>query len=501
LISAPASELDPPEAIALDVELCERARLARDPRFDGRFFIGVRTTGIYCRPVCPVRPPKPENVRFFPSAAAASDAGFRPCLRCRPESSPGTSAWLGTVATVSRALRLIDAGALDESGVEALATRLGIGARHLDRLFSRHVGASPQKVAQTRRLALAKKLLDETALPITEIAHASGFGSVRRFNETFSASYGRPPSALRKSRASPRAGEQIRLRLAFRPPLDWKSSCDFLAQRSIAGVEQVTDGVYRRAIEVDGRLGWFAISALAGTNQLELGLAFPDLPGALVKIVTRVRRMFDLDADPLTIEGHLEQDAALSKRLRGARGLRVTGAFDGFELAVRAVLGQAVSVKAARTLASRVAARFGRPLSSGADDQVWQAFPAPETLVTAKLEELGVTRARSHTIRTLARQVAEGTLDLETPRDLDGFVAELSQLDGIAAWTAHYVALRALGEPDAFPSSDLGLLGGAERCLGARRRFTAATLEQRAEAWRPWRGYAALHLWRAYAER
>ena len=490
-----------PDAPLLDVELCERARQARDPRFDGRFFIGVRTTGVYCRPVCPVKQPKAQNVRFYPSAAAAADAGFRPCLRCRPESSPGTSAWLGTAATVSRALRLINDGALDASGVEELAARLGIGGRHLGRLFLRHLGASPLQVAQTRRLHLAKKLLDETSLPITEIAYASGFGSVRRFNETLLETYGRPPSALRKSRAVGGAGEEIRLRLAYRPPFDWSSARNFLAARAISGVEHVEDESYRRAVEVDGRLGWIEVTSLAGTHYLELSLKFPDLPAALVRITTRVRRMFDLDADPLTIERHLARDRALSARLRRTPGLRVPGAFDGFELLVRAIVGQRVSVKAARTLLGRVVERYGRRLPGNRDERIWVAFPTPESLANAKLEEQGLTRARSATLRALARSACDGTLDLETPRDLGGFVRELGRFDGVGDWTAHYVALRALGEPDAFPASDLGLLAGASSCLSAGRKFTPASLERRAETWRPWRAYAAMHLWSAYAEK
>ena len=498
--SARAGQSTPALAGAgLDPAACERARQTRDPRFDGRFFIAVRTTGIYCRPVCPVRPPKSENVRFFPSAAAASEAGYRPCLRCRPESAPGTSAWSGTAATVARALRLIQGGALDEGSVEGLAERLGIGARHLGRLFLAHVGATPGQVAQTRRLQLAKKLLDETDLPIGEIALAAGFGSVRRFNEVLLATYGRPPQALRKDRPEAPAGGELRLRLSFRTPFDWGALRDWLALRAMPGVERVAGDTFERTIALDGRAGWLAVRPLADGRHLELAVRFPEVAPALVRITARVRRLFDLDADSHTIERDLARDPALAPSVRARPGLRVPGAFDGFELAVRAILGQGVSVAGARTFAGRLVARYGGTLEGAPDAELARTFPGPEALAKAELEALGVLPARAAAIRELARCVSAKALDLETPRDLGAFVAEISRLDGIAAWTAHYVALRALGDPDAFPASDLGLLGGARELLGAgAERLTAAGLERRAEAWRPWRGYAAMHLWLAY---
>lgn len=501
----------PEIAPALDPVVCERARQARDPRFDGRFFVGVRTTGIYCRPICPVRLPRAENVRFFASAAAAAEAGFRPCLRCRPESSPGTSAWAGTASTVARALRLIHDGALDASGVDALAARLGIGARHLDRLFRRHLGATPVRVAQTRRLHLAKTLLDETRLPLVEIAHAAGFGSVRRFNEAVRASFGRSPGALRAAvsarsdaRVSGGAGRAgaLRVRLAYRPPLDREALLDFFAARAIPGVEAVAGGTYRRALAVDGQAGTIAISPVPGAHALELVLDFGDLATVLVRVIGRVRAAFDLDADPLAIEAVLARDPALAPRLRARPGLRVPGAFDGFECAVRAVLGQQVSVAGARTLAGRLAARFGRALPAATDTGPCRLFPTPDALAGADIAAIGLPAARAETIRRLAQEVSEGRLDLETPRDLDAVVEALRRVPGIGDWTAQYVALRALREPDAFPASDLGLRAGAALCFGdATRRPGAAELERRAERWRPWRAYAAQHLWTAWAER
>lgn len=500
VVLAPRFEDEP--ALVLDRELCERARQTRDARFDGRFFIGVVTTGIYCRPICPVRPPKPENVRFYASAAAAAEAGLRPCLRCRPESSPGTSAWIGTAATVSRALRLIHDGALDEDGVDALASRLGIGARHLDRLFLRHLGASPLRVAQTRRVHLAKKLLDETRLPITEVAQAAGFGSVRRFHESIRATYGRTPTVLRGTAGPAAAGAPIRLRLGYRPPFDWAALLRFFALRAIPGVEQVDGDTYRRCLSVAGQLGRIAVRPARDGHQLELSVLFPDAASVLLRLIARVRRAFDLDADPLAIAQQLARDTALASCVRARPGLRVPGAFDGFEIAVRAVLGQQVSVKGARTLASRIASRFGRRLPGDHDTDVCLAFPTPESLCDADVERIGLPGARAETIRRLACAVRAGTLDLDTPREPGAFLEEMCRIPGIGAWTAQYVALRALGDPDAFPASDLGLRAAAGLCFGdSVTRPSALALERRAEAWRPWRGYAAQHLWSLWSER
>jgi AraC family transcriptional regulator of adaptative response / DNA-3-methyladenine glycosylase II len=488
------------EEPGLDGEICERARQARDPRFDGRFFIGVLTTGVYCRPICPVRPPKAVNVRFFPSAAAAAGAGFRPCLRCRPESSPGTAAWHGTGASVARALRLIDEGALDHASVEDLAARIGMGARHLSRLFLRHVGATPIRVAQTRRLHLAKKLLDETDLPVTQIAYAAGFSSVRRFNEVVGATYQRSPTAIRKKATRSDARANLRLELAYRPPLAWQHLRDFLAARALAGVEDVSGDVYQRTIDVAGRLGRIAVRPILETHRLELIVDFPDV-STIPLIVSRVRRLFDLDADPLTIEQDLAADAALAHRIQLVPGLRVPGSWDGFEVAVRGILGQAVSVPAARTLTGRLAHRFGERLANSSDEREAFAFPTPKALLDGDWSGLGVTEARALAIRALARKILEGQIDFDTSHDLESFSSRLREIPGIGPWTAEYIALRAGGYPDAFPAGDLGLLRGASRCLSRNAAvFTQATLTRRAERWRPWRGYAAMHLWTAYAE-
>jgi len=484
----------------LDRTACERAMLARDARFDGRFFVGVMTTGIYCRPVCPVRQPKLENVRFFGSAAAASEAGLRPCLRCRPEAAPGTPAWLGTSATVDRALKLIAGGALDRGSVATLAGRLGVGSRHLGRLFRRHVGASPLSVAQTRRLHLSKTLLDETDLSMTEVSLASGFGSVRRFNTAFRSSYGRTPSELRhaaRGNLSAAVGNRLALRLPYRPPFDWTSLVTFLAARAIPGVEQVSPGAYRRTFSLGDRSGVLGVTPVCDRHQLELSIDLPD-PGALVDCVDRVRRIFDLDSVPDEIAAHLRCDPAIASRVDNWPGLRLPGAWDGFEVAVRAILGQQVSVKGATTLAGRVARRFGRPRTSRSDPGLELLFPEPATLATADLSGIGLPRARARAINELARAVCEGRVRFDPAISLDRFVGEMTALPGIGAWTAHYVAMRALGEPDAFPSSDLGLL---KAMSPPGRKIRSGELERRSERWRPWRAYAALYLWKGHADR
>src|SRR5438105_4947276 len=366
----------------MDLRAYERARLARDPRFDGRFFIGVTTTGIYCRPICPAPSPKSQNVRYFPSAAAAAEAGFRPCLRCRPESSPGTPAWLGTSATVSRALRLISESAIEDGGVDALAARLGIGARHLRRLFLQHLGATPSAVAHTRRLHFAKKLIDETNLPMNQIAVASGFGSVRRFNAGIRKVYRRTPSQIRRfaRRKAIQPEHQYFFRLRFRPPYDWNGILEFLAARATPGVEVVEAGSYRRSISVNGFSGYVEVSLDESNDALAARIQFGD-PRSLFFIVERIRRMFDLNADWQVIAARLGSDPVLLERLEADPGLRVPGCWNGFELAIRAILGQQVTVKGATTLAGRMVRAFGREFHSASG--LTHLFPLPEVLADA----------------------------------------------------------------------------------------------------------------------
>ncbi|MBX3227498.1 MAG: DNA-3-methyladenine glycosylase 2 family protein [Labilithrix sp.] len=478
----------------LDAGRCYRALLARDARFDGRFFVAVRTTGIYCRPICPARTPKRENVTFFASAAAAQEAGYRPCLRCRPESSPQLAAWRGTSSTVSRAMMLIAEGALDgaENGVESLAQRLGIGGCQLRRLFQEHVGTSPIAVAQTRRLLFAKKLVHETSMPMAEIAHAAGYGSLRRFNDAFHQLYGRPPSALRGRRAPASA---LTLSLSYVPPYDWDEMQRFFAARAIPGVEVVTPRVYTRTIEEGGACGTIAVAPSPKKDALAVTICFPAV-AALPAIIARVRRMFDLDADVRVIHAALSKDPLLRPLVAARPGLRVPGGWDPFEVAVRAILGQQVSVVAARGLAGRLVARYGRSLEGASAGGLTHLFPRPEALARAGAETLGMPRARVAALAACARAVAADPGLLSPARSLDDAGADLRALPGVGEWTAQYVALRALRDPDAFPASDLGLLRGAATS-GARP--TPAALLARAEAWRPWRAYAAQHLWCADA--
>jgi AraC family transcriptional regulator of adaptative response / DNA-3-methyladenine glycosylase II len=476
------------------VSAYERARLSRDARFDGRFFVAVSSTGIYCRPVCPALQPKSRNIRFYDSAAAAEEAGYRPCLRCRPETAPGTPPWQGTSTTVQRALRMIHSGALDEGSLEDLSDKLGVTPRHLHRLFRQHLGASPVAVAQTRRLHRAKRLLDETELSMTQVALCAGYGSVRRFNAAFQERYSRAPRSLRKEtgtkRTEPAAGYHFRLR--YRPPYDWDAIIGFLTARAIPGVEQVTPLSYRRSIAVNGKAGWFEVTPSKVKHALELRIHFPD-PAALYRIIERTRALFDLDAVPQEIERHLGRDKFLQKWLAAFPGLRVPGCWDGFELAVRAVLGQQVSVVGATTLSGRLVEKYGELANLG-DDAPPFLFPPPEKLVRARLTGVGLTMARARTVRALAKAVAAGKLQLDFPADPEKTTAELLALPGIGDWTAQYIAMRALRDPDSFPAGDLGL----QRALSHGRVIDAGKIQERTEGWRPWRAYAAMVLWKKY---
>ena len=473
----------------LDRQACDRARRARDARFDGRFFIAVTSTRVYCRPICPARSPKDENVHYYATAAAAAAAGYRPCLRCRPEAAPGSPAWLGTSSVVSRALRLIGDGALDRDGVERLADRLGVTSRHVRRLFLRHVGATPLEVAQTRRIHFAKKLLDETALPMRDVAVAAGFSSVRRFNSEMQRTYRRTPTHLRRlaRRREPSRPGSYRLLLNVRAPYDWNVVLRFLHSRATPGIELVCDGHYRRTMQIEGRAGEIDVSWADAQGALLLEVRFPD-PRALLLIVERVRRMFDVNADPAAIASHLGSDPLLARALAAHPGIRTPGAWDAFELAVRAILGQQVSVRAATTVAGRIAMRWGTAVDNS--DGLNRLFPPPGALANAPLEEAGVMPSRAVAIRALARRVAAGSIRFDSADSLEETRAALAAIPGIGDWTAAYVAMRAFNEPDAFMPTDL-ILRRAAGSLGAR------DLERRADAWRPWRAYAVMLLWQA----
>jgi AraC family transcriptional regulator of adaptative response / DNA-3-methyladenine glycosylase II len=477
----------------MDHEACYRAISLRDARFDGRLFTGVKTTGIYCRPICPARTPLSANVIFYPTAAAAQEAGFRPCLRCRPETAPDLGAWRGSSNTVSRALALIELGALDEADVDTLAGRLGVGERQLRRLFRQHLGASPVAVAQTRRVLLAKQLIHETRLPMAEVAFASGFGSIRRFNETFQALFGRPPAALRRSsQADVSAGSrgEVSLLLRYQPPYDWGAMLSFLAARAISGVEHVTAIGWSRTIDIGGHQGTVSVRPAEG-HALAVTICFPRLT-ALPLIIARLRRVFDLAADPRSIATHLAQDPALAPLVAARPGLRVPGAWDGFELAVRAVLGQQITVSAARELAGRLVAAHGAPLAEPAG-ALTRVFPRPEAIAAADLTTLGMPRARAAALSAVAAALIADPDLFGARRSLEEAVESLRTIKGVGDWTAHYIALRQLREPDAFPAADIGLLRALTDETG--RRPSPRELTERAETWRPWRAYAAQHLW------
>ncbi len=454
---------------------------SRDARFDGRFFTAVKTTGIYCRPICPARTPLRKNVSFFACAAAAEEAGYRACRRCRPESAPGTPVWLGPSATVSRALRLIERGVLDEHSVATLAGQLGIGDRYLRRLFDKHLGTSPQAVAASRRAHFARVLLDATPQPVTQVALASGFHSIRQFNDVIRATFGQTPTQLR-GHLPDRTGD-TRLRLSYRPPFDWDGLMKFLAARAIPGVERVDGGSYQRTFLGPSGPDVLTVREASGRHALEITVNGAK-PAGLFDVVRRTRRLFDLDADPMLIAQEL-------RGLRLPKGVRVPGSWEPFETMVRAVLGQQVSVAAATTLSGRLAQRFGVPFTGGPG--LTHLFPTAAALAKADLAAIGLTRARAAGLQEVSAMIARKPALLGPSADLESLIDRLCALPGIGPWTAQYVAMRAFGEPDAFPAGDLIL----RRAAG---NLSEAQLETKSQAWRPFRAYAAIGLWTMYSE-
>jgi AraC family transcriptional regulator, regulatory protein of adaptative response / DNA-3-methyladenine glycosylase II len=481
------------ELVALDTRACNRARLARDPRFDGRFFIAVLSTGIYCRPICRSPFAKRANVRFYQSAEEAIAAGFRACLRCRPEALPGTPAWRGTSATVNRALRLISEGTLLEHSVSELSGRLGVSVRHLHRLFVSHLGASPAAIMRTWRVNFARELIRGTDLPMSLVAQSAGFGSVRRFNDSFRRVYGRTPTSVRRARPSAARSrrDDYAFRISYRQPFDWDWMLSFLAARAIPGVEEVVGGAYRRSFEYESGHGILEVRHESEARSLEVRIRFAR-PLSLLPIVTRVRGMFDLVADTPLIARHLGRDPLLAPLVRRYPAPRVPGAWDSFELAVRAILGQQVSVAAASTLAGRIARQFGEPLSFPDSGGLAVLFPTARALAEAHLQ--GMPQARARAIRALARDVSSGRLTFDGAGE--AITSGLARIPGVGDWTAQYVAMRALGEPDAFPAGDLVL----RRVAGGGRPLTAEALRRHADQWRPWRAYAAICLWRSASD-
>lgn len=486
----------------LDPDACYRALVARDARFDGAFFVGVRTTGIYCRPVCRARTPRREGCLFFPRAALAERAGFRACFRCRPERAPGHASVDAVSRLVASAVRKIEEGALNEGSVEALAASLGVGARHLRRAMKDELGLGPLELALSRRVAVARELLLGTTLPITDVAFASGFSSIRRFNAAYRAHQRMTPTEVRRPSAeSPKSRcDVLRLVLDARSPFEPELAFAFLRARAVPGNESFVGPRYAKAVALTGSngetcAGIVTIAPAKGKEAIVVEVS-SSLAPVLLSVAARVRRVFDTDADPRLIGAHLARDPSLRPRVRARPALRVVGAFDPFEWAVRAVLGQQISVRAALTLAARLVERFGVPVASDREDDPRRAWPNAVHLANASEEAIaaiGLPRARAKTLRGLATAVADGRLVLDGSADPAATKDALLSLPGIGSWTADYVAMRALGAPDAFPAGDLGL----RKALGG---VSAAECEARSERWRPWRAYAAAHLWMGSSE-
>lgn len=484
-------------SIIADRRACHAAFKAHDVRFDGRLFMCVSSTGIYCRPVCRVRTPREANCSFQASAAAAEAAGYRPCLKCRPELAPGFAPLDAAARLARQAARTIEEDCLADGDLTGLSASLGVTDRHLRRVFAREYGVSPVQYLQTRRLLLAKSLLTDTALSVTEVAMAAGFGSLRRCNDLFAKRYRLSPTALRKAGEGGRVpgADGITLSLGYRPPYGWDRLIAFLSARAIPGIESVADGVYRRTAVIPGggsrHQGWIAVDNRGGGNSLAVTVSSSLLP-VLPRVLARVRHLFDLDCDPAGIFVRLSAMNSLKPGIC-VEGTRLPGCFDPFEMAVRAILGQQITVKAARTLATRLAERFGAAVQTPFAE-LTLAFPSPEFVcgledpIEAHFGPLGVIRARARSIRALALAMARGEVDLNPAADPEEQVRRLRELPGFGPWTAQYLAMRALGWPDAFPHTDFGV----RKALGDRGEKGILEL---AEEWRPWRAYAAVNLW------
>ena len=479
----------------LDKNVCYRAVLASDRRFDGLFFVGVSTTGIYCRSICPAKKARKKSCTFFVSAAAAENAGYRPCLRCRPELAPAVAPYEEQSAAVSGIVARIQEGCLNgEADVEGLAADFGLSTRQLRRQVREATGASPIQLAQTFRLLLAKMLLTETKLPITQIAFASGFSSVRRFNELFATHYRMSPGRLRKGAKVERTNGSLTLRSSYRPPLAWKAQLGFIERRAIAGVEEVNEGRYRRTVALGKHVGWIEVARNGKGHSLVVRISSTLAP-AVQQLLARLRDLFDLHARPDVIDEHLADNAILFKLVRRRRGLRVPGAFDGFELAWRAILGQQVSVRGASTLAHRFAQRFGETVETPFSE-LTRLTPTPQCVAAARPEDIakiGVPLARASAIRDLASLCQEEPSLLCPGSPVHRASARLLDISGLGAWSVAYITMRALHWPDAFPDTDLGI----KHALGLK---SAADIKRESEPWRPWRAYAAMHLWMQVSE-
>lgn len=479
----------------IDGTIAYNALISRDPRFDGVFFVGVKSTGIYCRPICPAKTPKQENCRFFESHEAAEKESFRPCLRCRPELAPGNAPVDGARRIAHLIMRRIEESLVkDGANLEVIAKQFELSSRQLRRLVHNEFGVSPIELIQTRRLLLAKQLLTETRLPIIRIAFASGFSSLRRFNDAFSTHYKMPPTRLRKEAATNEeeinSTDTLTLQLTYRAPYDWDSMLLFLGARTIKGVEQVTADSYSRTVRLGTHTGWVKVTHAPHKRALLVELTHSLTP-VLPALLGRLRNLFDLSTRPDLINTHLMKDNRLKNSLIKNPGLRVPGAFDGFEMAVRAILGQQITVKAATTIACRFAAAFGEKVETPFQELTLLS-PRPESVAEVTINdiaELGIISRRAKSIIALAQAFTSGDIQLDAGTNPEMAIEKLVALPGIGRWTAHYIAMRALRWPDAFPKEDIAVrnnLGGV----------TAKEAEEISQIWRPWRSYAVLHIWK-----
>ncbi|PSB18524.1 DNA-3-methyladenine glycosylase 2 [filamentous cyanobacterium CCP2] len=473
----------------LDADSCYQAVLTHDPRFDGVFFVGVSTTRIYCRTVCRAKTPQRKNCTFYPSAAAAEQAGFRPCLLCRPELAPGNARIDATGRLAAAVARRIEDGTFIEQHFEALAQELGVSDRHLRRVIHQEFGVSPIELVQTQRLLLAKRLLTDTTLPIADIAYASGFNSLRRFNALFQERYRLNPSQLRKTKTAiaqtPVLQDCITCEVAYRPPLDWQALLKYLAGRTIAGVETVEGDRYFRTVRMGQQQGWLMVEPTKGKNALRVNLSLSLVP-VLLPVLARVKKLFDLTAEPQQIAAHLGSLA------HHHPGLRVPGAFDGFEIAVRTILGQQVSVKAATTLMGRFVQCFGEPITTPFSTLTYLT-PTADRIAQSHINEiatLGIFGTRARSILALAQALTAGFLSFNGECSTEQTIAQLQELPGIGTWTAHYIAMRVLADPDIFLSTDFGIRQVMNE-MSPKQMLATAT------QWQPWRSYATLHLWKA----
>ncbi len=463
------------------------AMLARDYRFDGKFFVGVKTTGIYCRPICPAKPKK-ENVEFYPSAIAAENAGYRPCLRCRPEAAPLSPAWLGKSAIVQRALKVIGSQGVIAVDENIFAEQFGVSARHLRRLFEKEIGQTPKQISDNNRLNFARKLLLETDLPITQVALSAGFESLRRFNDAFKARFHRAPSEIRKRQHSDKNEESVTLTLSYRPPYDWNSLLNYYRSHSIRGLEHIGDNSYERVFRHENKLGVVTVQPLSAESKLEVRIAHGDVK-SLFPIAQKIRQMFDLDSDPLLIANSFAGDERLNALWNKYPGLRIPRAWEPFEAIICTILGQLVSVPQASRLVEQLIKAYGEKVEHPLTKEVAYLFPTAEILAAASLENIGTTERRKETIREVSRQILNSRLSLAVNQDAEDFKAQLLAAPGLGPWSAEYITLRALGDTDAFPNTDLILKRALER-------LPQTDLQK----FRPWRSYVALYLWKEFAK-